>query len=215
VTLSKSISGYGLPMALVLIKPKYDQWEPAEHNGTFRGNTHAFVTAHTTIEKYWSDDSFSESINKRIRYVTLRLQQISQNACGSQLKGRGMMQGIDVGSGKLAGDICNLCFEKGLICETSGPNDEVIKIFAALNIPMDLLEKGLNILEQATIESLQKTSKNWLPLCSENHNAIRAESIMRGTGALERSFPGHNNKVNRLQAKQASEMILQGSSSHE
>ncbi len=38
VTLSKSLSGYGIPMALVLIKPELDQWAPGEHNGTFRGH---------------------------------------------------------------------------------------------------------------------------------------------------------------------------------
>ncbi|MFC8586505.1 aspartate aminotransferase family protein, partial [Streptomyces sp. NPDC057217] len=45
VTLSKSISGYGLPMALCLFRPELDLWEPGEHNGTFRGNNPAFVTA--------------------------------------------------------------------------------------------------------------------------------------------------------------------------
>ena len=45
VTLSKSIGGYGLPMALMLFKPELDVWAPGEHNGTFRGNNPAFVTA--------------------------------------------------------------------------------------------------------------------------------------------------------------------------
>src|SRR5690606_30014682 len=43
VTLSKSLSGYGLPMAVVLLKPELDRWKPGEHNGTFRGNNLAFV----------------------------------------------------------------------------------------------------------------------------------------------------------------------------
>ena len=37
ITLSKSLSGYGLPFAVVLIKPEHDIWKPGEHNGTFRG----------------------------------------------------------------------------------------------------------------------------------------------------------------------------------
>ena len=37
ITLSKSISGYGMPLALTLLKPELDIWEPGEHNGTFRG----------------------------------------------------------------------------------------------------------------------------------------------------------------------------------
>ncbi|TIS62176.1 MAG: aminotransferase class III-fold pyridoxal phosphate-dependent enzyme, partial [Mesorhizobium sp.] len=35
VTLSKSLSAYGTPMALVLIKPDLDVWKPAAHTGTF------------------------------------------------------------------------------------------------------------------------------------------------------------------------------------
>jgi diaminobutyrate-2-oxoglutarate transaminase len=50
VTLSKSISGYGLPFSLVLIQRELDVWKPGEHNGTFRGNNHAFVTAPDAVE---------------------------------------------------------------------------------------------------------------------------------------------------------------------
>ncbi len=49
VTLSKSLSGYGLPFAILLIKAEHDRWKPGEHNGTFRGNNHAFVTAATAL----------------------------------------------------------------------------------------------------------------------------------------------------------------------
>ncbi|MGI5048392.1 aminotransferase class III-fold pyridoxal phosphate-dependent enzyme, partial [Streptomyces sp. JAC25] len=55
VTLSKSISGYGLPMSLCLFKGELDVWEPGEHNGTFRGNNPAFVTAAATLDAYWAD----------------------------------------------------------------------------------------------------------------------------------------------------------------
>lgn len=37
VCLSKSISGYGAPMALTLMCPEHDVWKPGEHDGTFRG----------------------------------------------------------------------------------------------------------------------------------------------------------------------------------
>ena len=58
VTLSKSLSGYGVPFAMVLIRRDLDQWEPGEHNGTFRGNNHAFVTATAALEHYWRDTGF-------------------------------------------------------------------------------------------------------------------------------------------------------------
>lgn len=179
VTLSKSVSGYGLPMALVLIKPEYDQWGAAEHNGTFRGNTHAFVTAYVALKKFWSDDRFSQSIQDRAQYITLRLQKISEQISGATLKGRGMMQGINVGSGKLAADICSHCFDNGLICETSGPQDEVIKILAPLNIPMELLEKGLTILEEATIAVVNKNLRNSFSPRSCSNGVLSTKSTER------------------------------------
>ena len=156
VTLSKSISGYGLPMALVLIQPEFDQWNPAEHNGTFRGNSHAFVTARVTLEKFWHDSTLSSALETKAEFVQHRLRRIGQLIPESRLKGRGMMQGIDVGSGPTAAAICALCFRQGLICETSGPRDEVIKIMPPLTIPTDLLSQGFDILEAAVREHLSQ-----------------------------------------------------------
>jgi diaminobutyrate-2-oxoglutarate transaminase len=62
VCLSKSLSGFGLPMSLLLIKPEYDCWNPGEHNGTFRGFNYAFVTAKVTIDNYWAKDTFLRNL---------------------------------------------------------------------------------------------------------------------------------------------------------
>ena len=55
VCLSKSISGYGLPLALTLIRPDLDIWKPGEHSGTFRGVNPAFVTGTAALRVYWQD----------------------------------------------------------------------------------------------------------------------------------------------------------------
>lgn len=159
VVMSKSISGFGLPMALVLIKPEYDQWLPAEHNGTFRGNTHAFVTATVTLEKYWADNDFMHTIAQNSALVQNRLQLLADRIPGSRLKGRGMMQGIDVGSGKLADQISCQAFVNGLVIETSGSEDEVIKVLAPLNTPEAILQQGFYRL-QAAVESVVLVDDN-------------------------------------------------------
>jgi len=151
IAMSKSISGFGLPMALVLVKPEHDRWLPAEHNGTFRGNTHAFVTARVAIEKYWRTPDFQAGAAQRAALVTQRLEEMSRLVPGSALKGRGMMQGLDVGTGELASRICTECFAQGLVVETSGAHDQVVKILAPLNTPIELLTQGLDILHAATL----------------------------------------------------------------
>lgn len=149
IPLAKSLSGMGLPMAGLLIRPDLDVWKPAEHNGTFRGNNHAFVTARVALEKFWSDDRFQRQTEAKAAFLTERLKEIAALVPGAGLKGRGMMQGIDVGSGDMAADICATCFEHGLIIETSGAHDEVVKVLAPLTIPQEQLASGLDILEAA------------------------------------------------------------------
>lgn len=157
IPLAKSLSGFGLPFAALLIRPQHDIWTPAEHNGTFRGNTHAFVTARVALEKFWTGDTFQQDIARRAAIVEKGLQAIADMIPGATLKGRSMMRGVDVGSGELAGEICALAFERGLIIETSGANDEVVKILAPLTTPDETLQRGLDILIAAARDVLSTT----------------------------------------------------------
>ena len=65
-----------------------------------------------------------------------------------------MMQGVDVGTGDLASDICARAFEKGLIIETSGADDEVVKVLAPLTTPVEMFQKGLDILLDSAREAV-------------------------------------------------------------
>ncbi|MGF1552854.1 MAG: diaminobutyrate--2-oxoglutarate transaminase [Paracoccaceae bacterium] len=149
VPLAKSLSGMGLPMAALLIRAEHDVWRPGEHNGTFRGNNHAFVTATAALEKFWSDDAFVREVRAKGDTLGRRLAAMSVRLPGSVVKGRGMMRGLDVRDGALAERICAECFRHGLIVETSGAFDEVVKVLAPLTIPEAQFARGLDILERA------------------------------------------------------------------
>lgn len=153
VTLAKSLSGMGLPFALTLFRPELDQWSPGEHNGTFRGNNHAFVTATAALRHFWTDDRFETDIARRSNILASRLSVIADRHDLS-VRGRGMMRGLDVGSGEIAALITTACFERGLIIETSGPHDEVVKVLAPLVIDDAVLSAGLDILEACVGETM-------------------------------------------------------------
>jgi diaminobutyrate-2-oxoglutarate transaminase len=154
VTLSKSISGFGLPMSLLLIKPEFDVWKPGEHNGTYRGNAHAFVTARVALEKFWGDRRFQHEIERSSALVGERLARIARLVPGATVKGRGMMQGIDVRDGGVAAEICRRSARRRLIIEAAGPEDEVIKILAPLTTSEQILNRGLDILEESAAAGL-------------------------------------------------------------
>lgn len=158
VTLSKSISGYGLPFAVVLMKPELDFWKPGEHNGTFRGNNLAFVTAKVAIDTYWRDEQFSLQIKEKGRYIEQRLTQIAEQYGQGNFttRGRGMFRGINCISGELASKITQAAFEKGLIIETSGADGQVVKFLCPLTISQASLQKGMDIIEQSIREVCAK-----------------------------------------------------------
>lgn len=159
VCLSKSIGGYGLPLAITLIKPEHDIWEPGEHNGTFRGNNMAIVAA-TEALSYWKTDDLAKSVQKKSKIIKLRFEQIVEDypELKATTRGRGFMQGIACGKGKeaYATKICAKAFEKGVIMETSGPSGEVVKFLGALTIDETSLIKGLGILEEAIEEVVRQ-----------------------------------------------------------
>ena len=148
VTLSKSLSGMGLPLAVTLIRPELDAWKPGEHNGTFRGNNHAFVTAVAAIEHFWTDDAFERQIQEKAALVEQRLGKLARRY-NLEHRGRGLMQGLVMPSGEVADQVTGAALKEGLMIETAGPEDEVVKLFCALTIEQADLERGLDIIERA------------------------------------------------------------------
>ena len=149
VCLSKSLSGSGLPMAMVLMRPDLDLWEPGEHTGTFRGNNLAFVSATTALECFWTGDALQRQIAAKSEQIRKRLEAISARIPGSRVKGRGLFLGIDMGRPESAAAVLAEAFARGLIIEVCGPHDEVLKLMPPLTISEPELAAGLSILEES------------------------------------------------------------------
>ncbi|HEX3527646.1 MAG TPA: diaminobutyrate--2-oxoglutarate transaminase [Thermoanaerobaculia bacterium] len=155
VCLSKSISGFGLPMALVLLRPELDVWSPGEHNGTFRGNNLAFITAAAALD-YWQDDSFTREIARKAELVRGRLTEITArhpHLCGP-LRGRGLIQGLHLRPEGLAEEVARAAFRRGLLIEAVGPKDEILKLLPPLVIEDAEIGKGIDILEETLEETV-------------------------------------------------------------
>lgn len=156
VTLSKSLSGYGLPMALVLIRPDLDQWAPGEHNGTFRGHCPAFVTA-TAALGFWENTLLQDSVARKGDIVAQTLgQMISSVGVEATVRGRGLIYGVEFADPELAGRISQACFKRGLVIETAGINDQVLKLLPSLTIKEDELQHGLDIIQSSLKEVLRQ-----------------------------------------------------------
>jgi len=136
VVLSKSLSGFGTPFSLVLIRDDMDVWNPGEHNGTFRGNNLAFVGGASALSRYWLDQNFISEVKQKAVSFQLRLDLLFQKYAGVVVgaRGRGMMLGCEFVQPKMAAEASRMMFESGIVVETCGPLDNVLKFLPPLTI---------------------------------------------------------------------------------
>jgi diaminobutyrate-2-oxoglutarate transaminase len=151
VCLSKSIGGYGLPLALTLIRPELDIWKPGEHNGTFRGINPAFVTGTAALRTYWSDQAMQRTTLARGERIAAALAELSAAVPRTRIRprGRGMAHGLAFERGGHAGKVASKAFECGLLVETCGEASEVVKLLPPLTITDGELDQGLALLGEA------------------------------------------------------------------
>jgi diaminobutyrate-2-oxoglutarate transaminase len=157
VTLSKSFSGFGLPMSVVLFRRELDIWKPGQHTGTFRGNNLGFICASVALD-YWKDDRFSKEIFRKGKILHKRLNKISARnpQLKAEVRGRGFVFGMSLPTGEIVKEILTECFHNKLILESAGARNNVIKFLAPLTITDEVLEEGLDILEHSIDKVLKR-----------------------------------------------------------
>ncbi|MBT1517359.1 diaminobutyrate--2-oxoglutarate transaminase [Bradyrhizobium sp. SRL28] len=161
IVLSKSLSGYGLPLSMLLIKEGFDAWQPGEHTGTFRGNNLALVSAAAAINLYWRDRSFAQGIHRMGELMRRRLETIASEQGNSfAVRGRGMVLGFDCQTAEIAEATTRKAFDKGLMIERCGPAHEIVKFLPALTIDVETLNHGLQIFEESLAETLKQIRVN-------------------------------------------------------
>ncbi|NEP50280.1 MAG: aminotransferase class III-fold pyridoxal phosphate-dependent enzyme, partial [Moorea sp. SIO3C2] len=103
-----------------------------------------FVTAAAALDYYWVNDEFIKGIQKREEIVKKTLDKLLESfSTELAVRGRGLIWGIECFNKKLSKIISRECFNQGLIIETAGINDQVLKVLPPLTIGIEELEKGL------------------------------------------------------------------------
>jgi len=145
VTLAKGIGGFGTPMAMNLIKPEHDKhWMPGEHTGTFRGQGLSFVAGKEALG-YFKDDTLLIEVRAKGELIRTHIENIAEKH-KLDVRGRGMMQGLDILDGAKSKEIAAACFQSGLLVGPCGTGGQVIKLIPPLTIPNEDLREGLDIL---------------------------------------------------------------------
>lgn len=150
VCLAKGIGGFGTPLAMNLNKPEHDaHWSPGEHTGTFRGQGLSFVAGREALT-YFDDDELMAEVRSKGEVMERSLRSLAEDVdAGFDVRGRGMVQGLDVGDGAVARAVVADCFASGLLIGACGSGGRVLKLIPPLTVPPEDLEEGLQILDKA------------------------------------------------------------------
>src|SRR5699024_8460413 len=113
-----------------------------------------FVTATEALRQYWSDDQLQRSTAEKGDRVETVLTELTEHCPGSTAKGRGLARGLGMANPEYAEKIAKAAFDRHMLVETSGPNDEVIKVMPPLTVTTEELEQGLDILRDSVADVL-------------------------------------------------------------
>lgn len=149
MTLAKALGG-GLPIGALVVAEKFTNvLKPGMHASTFGGSP-LVCKAALGVFKALSADKMLKNTKKMGAYLVEKLDGLKQKFnCILEIRGIGLMVGVQLNmEGKtIVGD----CFRQGLIINCTQGN--VLRIMPALNVTKKQIDKALDILEKAFINT--------------------------------------------------------------
>src|SRR5699024_11981626 len=151
IALAKGLGGYGTPIAMTLNKPEVDaHWAPGAHTGTFRGQGLSFVAGTVALDYFEPGATLMDEVREKGAQMAAQLKSIVQAHPDRdwEVRGRGMMQALDMGEGALAKQVQAEAFATGLLVGPCGTNGRVVKLIPPLTTPQEDLDEGLALFEK-------------------------------------------------------------------
>jgi diaminobutyrate-2-oxoglutarate transaminase len=145
VVLAKAIGG-GLPLAAIVYRSALDGWSPGAHTGTFRGNQLAMAAGTATLREVVAGRLAARAAAAGDLLVAGLRQVAAASACVGDVRGRGLMVGVEIvdpageadatgarpADGALARLVQLECLERGLIVELGGRHGAVVRLLPPL-----------------------------------------------------------------------------------
>lgn len=161
MVISKGL-GSGLPIAVLVVRERYDVWEPGAFTGTFRGNAMAFAAASAVIRFAVETDLADRVQTTGAAFLDGLKSVAAQSDIVGDVRGAGLMLGAEIVDpmlprqhGAAAPDaerarrIQLACLEHGLIVETGGQYGNVVRFLPPLTIDEVDMSAALSAFEAA------------------------------------------------------------------
>jgi 4-aminobutyrate aminotransferase len=150
VTLFAKGVANGLPLGgIIAAKALMDQWPNGAHGSTFGGNPVSCAAAKATL-KIINNPEFLQSVTEKGERALAMLRSFSSPVL-REVRGMGLMIGLDLVDGATAEKVQHQCFENGVLILTCGADHNVIRLAPPLTISDEELAMGLQVLGDALV----------------------------------------------------------------
>ncbi len=157
VTMSKGLGGVGFPISAILYKKSIESWGPGLHVGTFRGNQVSIAAGRGAFD-FIREYHIAQHTRQMGVYLLSRLEALREKyPCIGEVRGRGLFIGIEYVTDSITRhpdphiveSIRKACFNNGLLFETGGHYNNVIRFIPPLIITREICDNALEIFENA------------------------------------------------------------------
>jgi predicted acetylornithine/succinylornithine family transaminase len=146
ITLAKPLAG-GLPMGAILLTDRIAAaLGPGDHATTFGGGPLVATVALDVVRTIADPDFLAEVRAKGAWFGELLLALTKRCARVREVRGRGLMWGLELADGEVAAPLVAAARERHLLVLTAGPT--VLRLVPPLTVTREELERGAAILEE-------------------------------------------------------------------
>lgn len=118
LTSAKGLGG-GFPVGAVLAKEEYAALGPGNHGSTFGGNPLAMAAVKAVLGVV-AEEPFLEEVRFKGRVLRNALEVLAEQIPGAEVRGEGLLLGLDLGSAELAKSVFEHCLSEGVLVNLVG-----------------------------------------------------------------------------------------------
>jgi 4-aminobutyrate aminotransferase len=140
----------GLPLGGIIASRRVmERWPAGTHGSTFGGNPVSCAAALATLDVLEEDDLYARCRAGGARLLDDLRRHGADRAGVLEVRGVGLMIGVELASAATAAAVQKACFVEGLLVLTCGPPENVVRVIPPLNVTDDELDRGSAILGRA------------------------------------------------------------------
>ncbi len=138
--------GGGFPVGAVLAKEEYAVFTPGDHGSTFGGNPLAMAAVKAVLGVV-NDPAFLEEVRFKGTILKNALAVLAGRVPGAEVRGEGLLLGLDLGNAELAKGVYEHCAEQGVLVNLAGGT--TVRLAPPLTVSRTEIRHALDALRAA------------------------------------------------------------------